>query len=76
MKLVCIADLNSPYITKDKIYDGELIPQIYHIVTFQPLERQYMVRCNDGSDRVVLSEHLMELCKFREKQINNILYEE
>lgn len=61
------------YLTKGKLYQGELTPTMYDPQTFQPAEPSYIVKCDDDKFRKFEAKHFITLEEWREMKLNQIL---
>lgn len=82
MKLILVTDPElvipmgltpDTYLTKGKVYEGDLTPTMYDPQTLQPAKPSYIVKCDDGKFRKFMTEHFLTLEEWREKQINSVL---
>ncbi len=61
------------YLTKGKVYEGELTPNfLYGSETYQLVDSSYIVRCDDNKLRKFMAKDFMTLEEWREKQLNEI----
>ena len=82
MKLILITDPElvipmgltpDTYLTKGKVYEGDLTPTMYDPQTLQPAKPSYIVKCDDGKFRKFMTEHFLTLEEWRQTQLDKIL---
>ena len=82
MKLILITDVElvipmglkpNTYLTKGKVYEGDLTPTMYDPQTLEPAAPCYIVKCDDSKFRKFEAKHFMTLEEWREKQLDKIL---
>lgn len=82
MKLILITDVElvipmglrpDTYLTKGKVYQGDLTPTMYDPNTLHPVDPSYVVKCDDGKLRKFEAKHFMVIEEWREKQLDKIL---
>ena len=61
------------YLTKGKIYKGDLIPTMYDPQTLEPAEPSYIIKCDDGKFRKFFASLFITIEEWRESQLNKIL---
>ena len=82
MKLILVTDPElvipmgltpDTYLTKGKVYEGDLTPTMYDPKTLQPTDPSYIVKCDDGKLRKFEAKHFITLEEWRQTQLDKIL---